>query len=429
MRRSTLDLTFFDECNEALTAMETVLVQFPPGNAPPESLDAVFRWAHSIKGSASSLGWTQVASLAHSVETLLDAMRGQRVPATRGALGVLLQSVDLLRTLLESERGGSTVDAQALVDLQMELERRAAENSTSTDARAVDTAATTSIRIMADVDRDAVGTATIRVDVDLVDSLQAAIAELVRRQDLLETGFTRLEPGPSPVGDQLGSLRQVVRELERIAAEIRTVQIDTLFRRYPRLVHDLAARLGKQVDLRIEGGSTGIDKAVVERVGDALVQLVRNALDHGIESPEARRRAGKPDSGRLWLRAEPDGDRVVIEVGEDGAGLARDAIRRKAVLRGLAAVGTELTDAEVDALIFHPGLSTVDAPTDISGRGVGMDVVHRNLESIGASIQVHSEPGLGCRFRLTIPRRVGDGRRARRPSDFGDVHPATAAGV
>jgi two-component system chemotaxis sensor kinase CheA len=424
-----MELTFVDECNEALTTMETVLVQFPAGNAPPEALDAVFRLAHSIKGSASSLGWTQVASLAHSVEAVLDAMRSQRVAATRGTLDMLLRSVDLLRTLLESGRDDSPVDAQALVDLQLELERRAAENSTSADGRAVDAASTTSIRVMGDVDCVAGGTATIRVDLDLIDSLQAAVAELVRRQGMLETGLARLESGPSPVGDRMGSLRQVVRELERIAGEIRTVQIGTLFRRYPRLVHDLAARLGKQVELRIEGGSTGIDKAIVERVGDALVQLVRNALDHGIERPEARRRAGKPDSGQLWLRAELDGDLVVIEVGEDGAGLARDAIRRKAILRGLAADGAVLTDAEVDALIFHPGLTTVDAPTDISGRGVGMDVVHRNLQSIGASIEVHSEAGHGCRFRLAIPRRAGDGRRAKKFSDLDDVHPSNAAGA
>lgn len=429
MSGSTMELAFVDECTEALTTMETVLVQFPAGNAPPEALDAVFRLAHSIKGSASSLGWTQLASLAHSAETLLDAMRSQRVAATRVTLDMLLRSVDLLRTLLVSERADSPVDVQALIDLQLELERCAAKASICTDGRVVDTANTTSIRVLGDVDCGAAGATTIRVDVELIDSLQAAVAELVRRQGMLEGGLTRLEPVPAPVADHVESQRQVVRELERIAAEIRTVQIGTLFRRYPRLVHDLAARLGKQVELRIEGGSTGIDKAVVERVGDALVQLVRNALDHGIERPEVRRRAGKPDSGQLWLRAEPHGDAVVIEVGEDGAGLARDVIRRKAVARGLAADGAVLTDAEVDALIFQPGLTTVDAATDISGRGVGMDVVHRNLQSIGASIVVHSEAGHGCRFRLTIPRRTGDGRRDTRNSCLDDVHPAKAVGA
>jgi two-component system, chemotaxis family, sensor kinase CheA len=342
---------------------------------------------------------------------------------------VLLQSVDLLRTLLEPERADAPFDAQALVDLQMELERRAAENPSLAGGRAVDTASTNSIRILGDVDCGAAGTATIRVDVDLLDSLQAAVAELARRHGMLDSELTAVEPDRSPVGDQLAGLRQVVRELERIAAEVRTVPISTLFRRYPRLVHDLAARLGKQVDLRIEGGSIGIDKAVVERVGDALMQLVRNALDHGIERPEVRRRAGKPDSGQLWLRAEPSGDRVVIEVGEDGAGLSRELIRRKATLHGLAADAAALTDAEVDTLIFHPGLTTVDAPTDISGRGVGMDVVHRNLQAIGASIEVQSEAGHGCRFRLTIPRRDSDARRAKRLSEPDEVQPSNAAGV
>jgi two-component system chemotaxis sensor kinase CheA len=195
------------------------------------------------------------------------------------------------------------------------------------------------------------------------------------------------------------------------------------------VVHDLAARLGKQVELRIEGGSTGIDKAVVERVGDALVQLVRNALDHGIEPPEVRRQAGKPDSGQLWLRAERIGDQVVIEVGEDGAGLAREVIRRRATSCGLASEGVVLTDAEVDALIFHPGLTTVAAPTDISGRGVGMDVVKRNLQSIGASIEVQSEAGRGCRFRLTIPGRAGGTRRVKGHFDLDGVQPSNVAGA
>ncbi len=408
MTPGRMEQPFLDECSEGVTTMETVLVQLPVGASPSDALDALFRIAHSIKGGAATLGLSELASLSHSLETLLDAMRSQRVSVSREVLDVLLRSVDLLRAMLAARSSDSRVDTQVVVDLQLELEALAAGGSAGAVPASADALDNTSIRLVGDLDSGSLGWGTIRVGVELVDSLMAQVAALAQRHRALEAVLPSLaQDGPARIGEHVAGLLQASRELERSVAELRTVPISLLFRRFPRMVRDLAIRLGKQVDLRIEGGDTEIDKATVERVGDALVQLVRNALDHGIETPAERRRAGKPESGTLWLHAATRGDAVVIEVGEDGAGLAREAIRRKATAARGPETESALTDAQIDALIFLPGLTTVDAPTEISGRGVGMDVVRRNLQSIQASIDVESERGRGCRFRIVVPRRPG----------------------
>ncbi len=406
-----MEQPFLDECSEGVTSMETVLVQLPVGIPPTDALDSVFRVAHSIKGGAATLGLSELASFAHSLETLLDAMRSRRVGVSRETLDLLLKSVDLLRAMLAARSRETRIDTQVVVDLQMELEALAADGASAAE-EAPDPLETTSIRLLGDVDPGGAGSGTIRVGVELVDSLMSQVAALAQRHRALEASLPGVPADArARLASQVSDLMRASSELEKSVAGLRTVPISQLFRRFPRMVRDLAIRLGKQVDLRIDGGDTEIDKATVERVGDALVQLVRNALDHGIETPVERRRAGKPDNGRLWLSAAACGDAVVIEVGEDGAGLAREAIRRKAEASRLSDSGMEMTDAQIDELIFLPGLSTLDAPTDISGRGVGMDVVRRNLQSIEASIEVESKRGNGCRFRIVVPRRAGGARQ------------------
>ena len=198
-------------------------------------------------------------------------------------------------------------------------------------------------------------------------------------------------------------LERNTRELQESVMRIRMLPIGSVFNRFPRLVRDLERKLGKQVKLELHGEHTELDKTVLEKIGDPLVHLVRNAIDHGLESPEQRRAAGKNETGTLRLDAYHEGGNIVVQISDDGAGLNRAAIVAKAEQRGLIRPGQEVDDAEVAELIFQPGFSTAAQATDLSGRGVGMDVVRRNVRDLGGSVGVRSQSGKGSVFTIALP--------------------------
>jgi two-component system chemotaxis sensor kinase CheA len=197
--------------------------------------------------------------------------------------------------------------------------------------------------------------------------------------------------------------------------QIRMLPIGFAFNRFPRLVHDLSRKLGKKVELKLQGESTELDKTVLEKIGDPLVHLVRNALDHGLETPERRLAAGKSDTGTLELAAFHESGNIIIEVRDDGGGLNRSRIRQKALDRGLVSADQELSDEQVDNLIFMPGFSTAEQVSDVSGRGVGMDVVRRNINDLGGHVQIHSKEGAGSTIRIRLPLTLAilDGQLVR----------------
>jgi two-component system chemotaxis sensor kinase CheA len=201
----------------------------------------------------------------------------------------------------------------------------------------------------------------------------------------------------------LAQLERNMRELQESVMRVRMLPISFVFSRFPRMVRDLTQRLGKQIELKLTGEQTELDKTVLEKIGDPLVHLVRNSIDHGIESPEARIAAGKPAEGTLHLDAYHRGGNIAVEVSDDGGGLDKDRILAKARARGLVGPNDSLTDSEIYELIFIPGFSTAEKTTDLSGRGVGMDVVRRNVKELGGKIDVRSEPGRGSRFTITLP--------------------------
>jgi two-component system, chemotaxis family, sensor kinase CheA len=203
--------------------------------------------------------------------------------------------------------------------------------------------------------------------------------------------------------EALSVVQRSTRELQQQVMAIRMLPIGTVFNRFPRLVHDLGMQLGKKVRLDIEGAETELDKSVIEQLGDPLTHLIRNSVDHGVEGPEERLRQGKPEEGVVTLRAFHEGGNVLIEVRDDGKGLDRDRIRAKAITQGLLREDAPLGDEELQALIFAPGFSTASVVSDVSGRGVGMDVVKRNVESLNGEISVRSETGKGSRFRIRLP--------------------------
>ncbi|WP_266159448.1 chemotaxis protein CheA [Dyella silvatica] len=245
---------------------------------------------------------------------------------------------------------------------------------------------------------------SVRVGIDKIDGLIDLVGELVITQSMLDTFREEFDMARLDQLQQgLAQLARHARALQESVMGIRMLPISAVFNRFPRLVRDLSQKLGKQVKLDLVGEHTELDKTVLEKIGDPLVHLVRNAIDHGLESPARRRAAGKSDTGTLRLEASHRGGSIVVEISDDGAGLNRDAIVAKAIQRGLMAPTDQLSDEAVAELIFQPGFSTAATTTDLSGRGVGMDVVRRNVVDLGGSVHIRSQPGSGTLFTITLP--------------------------
>lgn len=263
---------------------------------------------------------------------------------------------------------------------------------------------------------------SIRVGIDKIDDLINMVGELVITQSMLGQIGNALGQGGAQaqlenLRDGLVALERNTRELQESVMRIRMLPISFAFNRFPRLVHDLGSKLGKQIELRMSGENTELDKTVMEKIGDPLVHLVRNALDHGLETPEVRIAAGKPATGTLLLNAYHQGGNIVIEISDDGAGINRRKVLRKAVERNLLteAEAAALPDEKVCELIFQPGFSTAEVLSDVSGRGVGMDVVRRNIQDVGGSVELSSREGEGSRITIRLPLTLAilDGQLVR----------------
>jgi two-component system chemotaxis sensor kinase CheA len=245
---------------------------------------------------------------------------------------------------------------------------------------------------------------TIRVDLDKVDRLVNLVGELVITQAMLAQRVVECDlPRNSLVSHGLVELEHLLRELQEGVMAIRTQPVKSIFQRMPRLVRELSAQTAKQIHLVVEGEGTEVDKTVIERLGEPLTHMIRNAVDHGLETPEERIAAGKPAEGMVTLSAEHRGGRIVIEVSDNGRGIDRVRVRNKAIEKGLIPDNAALSDEEIDNLIFLPGFSTASQVSNISGRGVGMDVVRRSIVDLGGRIVIGSTPGQGSRFSLTLP--------------------------
>jgi two-component system chemotaxis sensor kinase CheA len=257
---------------------------------------------------------------------------------------------------------------------------------------------------------------SIRVSIEKIDELLNSVGELVITQSVCSQLAAVLE------GRQADELRNALvqferhmRSLQESVMRVRMLPIGSIFNRFPRMIRDLGQRLGKKLELKMSGDQTELDKTVLEKIGDPLVHLVRNAVDHGIEMPDKRRAAGKAELGTISLHAYHKGGNVIVEVSDDGAGLQRDKILAKARERGLIGADEELSDDKILNLIFAPGFSTAEAVSDVSGRGVGMDVVRRNINEIGGHVQLYSTPGQGSKVRIRLPLTLAilDGQLAR----------------
>ncbi|WP_250657658.1 chemotaxis protein CheA [Alkalimarinus coralli] len=547
---------FFEESYEGLDVMESALLNLQPDNVDSETINEIFRAAHSIKGGSGTFGFNDVASFTHVVETLLDEIRSGSRQITLEIVDLFLKSVDCIRRMIQQHDAGEPCEIPEAAEIQQTFEAILSKGQASdtsevdpsdalSESGESDSSASSGWKIYfkpeldvmrtgndplrmfreleslgpltvtadisqlppinsidpeacylawtllleADVDKSTVEevfewvvdeseltieplssgdsadkvdshdeqpdiaeqappeqqeqrvapvspasnsspavspaasskeptkpssvepkdkskveVSSIRVGIDKVDDLINMVGELVITQSMLgELGLDFSMDSLPRLLEGIEQLSQNTRELQESVMRIRMLPISFTFSRFPRLVHDLSRSMGKKIELKMLGEQTELDKTVMERIGDPLVHLVRNSLDHGIETPEQRVKSGKPETGTITLNAFHQGGNIVIQIIDDGAGLNKTRILEKAKQNGLVADGDALADDQIHDLIFRPGFSTADQISDISGRGVGMDVVRRNINELNGSVEVESVEGEGSTFTIRLP--------------------------
>ena len=410
---------FIGEARGHLADAEVAMVELSRDADDAESLNLTFRAFHTIKGVAGFLNLGAIVELAHAAETLLDGGRAGRYRFEASDIDLVLAAGDMIQQLiaaLEGEDAPRAVEWERLkqaLTARADGERRAAGDAPGVAAdgpRAPARASGAEGPVVpaqrpaaakpARVERTVkVGTARLDMLVDMVGELVIAQSMVLQDPAIAALDSLTLSRNISQVG-------KITRDLQAAAMSLRMVTVKSTFQKMARLVRDVASKSQKQVELSIVGEDTELDRNVVEQISDPLVHMIRNAVDHGIEAPAERAAAGKREEGRLTLRAYHQGGAIVIEIRDDGRGIDRDKVFQKAVAKGLVADDADastMTDAEVFNLIFAPGFSTAEAVTDLSGRGVGMDVVRRNIEALRGKIEIESELGRGTTFHLRLP--------------------------
>jgi two-component system chemotaxis sensor kinase CheA len=381
---------FIAETREMLEALsgEIVAWEAMPGDRP--RLDEIFRFVHTVKGNSGFFDLPRIRALSHAAEDALAAVRsGARLPDAP-LVSAVLAVIDRIGELVEALETGEALaseDDSALIDA---LSSEAPAEAPDAEAAPASHAARASSR-------------TIRLPVELLDRMMSGVSDLVLARNELarrirEAGGTDTEAAFDRVSATIADLRDAI-------TRTRMQRVDNLFAPLPRMVRDISGQTGKQVTLEIDGGDVEIDREMIEMIRDPLTHMVRNAIDHGIESPSDRRRAGKSESGCLRVCARQAGNQILLEISDDGRGIDGDQLVRRALAAGLltAERADRLTEAQKTALVFEPGLSTAAAVTDLSGRGVGMDVVRANIERIGGLVEVASRKGQGVTLTLRVP--------------------------
>ena len=418
---------FLIESRENLDQLDRDLIAIEKDPGSREMLDSIFRTFHTIKGTCGFFDFPRLETVSHAGEGLLCDLREGRLAWSPAITGILLELVDVVRRHLAGiERTGTELeeDDPLLVEALGRLRERGRDmsgpptvpgpGSIAIPARPVAraAAAATPSPGLAPASRGepadeppaaSPSEGTIRVDVGLLDKLMNLVGELVlARNQILR--FTVDDNAPSIHG-AVQRLSLITSELQEGVMRTRMQPIGNLWNRFPRLVRDLSLHCGKRAKIEMVGKATGLDKTVLEAIKDPLTHLIRNAIDHGIELPEERLAVGKPAEGTIHLRAYHEGGLVNIEIHDDGAGIAPSRIKQKALERNLIAPeqAARLDDRDLLQLIFRPGFSTAETVTSVSGRGVGLDVVKTNVERIGGTVDLQSEPGQGTTFKVKIP--------------------------
>lgn len=407
----TLDMilkTFLLEADENLTKMDEMLIALEMDPENDELLHTIFRMAHTLKGNASSVGFVQTAESAHVVEDLLQRLRNRTLPIHDRLITLLLQAVDHLRRMVTEETEAGTVPSM-LLDFFRRLPLAAVEGEEVPSGLPMQDRRKEPGRRAGDHswnDR----TKTLRIDIDRLDRLLNLAGEVAIAQGRLGQ-LLEWKGGREEILEAHREANRLFIDLQEQVMKIRMVPVGPIFRPHLRTVRDIARGEGKNARLILEGEDVEVDTTVIEHLKDPLIHMIRNALDHGVETPDRRKALGKDPCGRLVLRAFHDAGSIVIQLEDDGAGINRRRIVEKALSKGMISNAEGLSDEEIYRFIFEPGFSTAEAITDLSGRGVGMDVVKRNIDALRGSISVESKEGKGTTitFRLPLTLAIIDG--------------------
>ena len=400
--REAVLASFLVESEEGLDLMEHTLVQMESNPSDPELLHSIFRVAHTLKGNATSLELRDLAGFAHVVEDLLDVLREQQSLPGADLISLLLKAVDELRAMVAASAAGprELTGAQQKLrkEIAREVEKRAKRTVTAAEAHGESSSA---------VKLDALpgtGRRTLRADVEKLDHMLNLTGEIVIAQGRLRRMIEKLDV------EQGRAILEMHREAERLYMDlqgevmsIRMVPVGPLFRQFVRPVRDLAKSHGKLARLEVVGGDVEIDTTVLEQLKDPLLHLLRNAVDHGFEKPAVRESRGKNPCGLLRLTAAHSGGNIIVKLEDDGAGFDRTRILEKAKRLGLTSSKDEARDEDLYGLVFRAGFSTAESVTDLSGRGVGLDVVRRNIDNLRGTVEVSSVAGTGSTITIRLP--------------------------
>jgi two-component system chemotaxis sensor kinase CheA len=423
---------FLIETNENLAQLDLDLVTLEKDPRERETLARVFRTLHTVKGTAGFLGLQKLQGVAHAAESLLSRLRDGEIVFNPEIATALLSVVDAVRKMLsavevaetdgdgdysalvrtlERLRDGGTPAAPAAPPVVKPasgpqppvVEARVEKPAPATDQTTTFVAPDSAVAEPVEVRGPAVSDTSIRVDVGLLDKLMTLVGELVLARNQI-VQYSTSQENPALVGT-VQRLNLLTTELQTGVMKTRMQPINAIWNKFPRVVRDLAIACGKQARLEMEGQDTELDKSIIEAIRDPLTHLVRNAVDHGIETPAERSGRGKPAEGRLHVHAFHEGGKVIIEIADDGAGIDPQRVRAKAVQAKLVTPeqADRLNERELVNLVFLPGFSTADRVTQFSGRGVGMDVVRTNIEKIGGTVTIDSRPGRGTTVKMKIP--------------------------
>jgi len=400
---------FLSEALELITKAEKNLLELEKNPENESLVSDTFGYIHSLKGNAGFLGLKDIESSSMQIESLLDDIRKKNIPADSMIISFLLEQIDGIKNKLNDKESIISRSAKSVAEIIEMTDNAETEEEEIVETIPEDTPQPEILldRIPQEAKQPAAATIQkkdIRVDTAKLDKLFDLVGELITIETMVINNPDLEDLELPNFTKSVNMLSKITRELQEITMSIRMTPLEGLFNKMKRLVRDLSIKFDKKIDLEISGQDTEMDKNVIEEISDPLVHILRNAIDHGIESAETRKKRNKNEAGKIRLHAGYEGNEIIIMIEDDGAGLNKDKILKKAIDRGLVKSAPEkLTDREIWQFIFEPGFSTAEVVTEVSGRGVGMDVVRRNLEKLRARIDIHSELGAGTKLSLRIP--------------------------
>ncbi len=426
---------FLQEARELLQNTEQSFLELEKDPSNKTLIDAIFRFAHNLKGTSRAVGFGQIAELTHRAENLLLEIKQEKIFANDHIVSTLLQFNDQVRVMIDGldENLDAVFDCEQLMkdldaiiagemtapapsaaafesEMTEKFEEPEAVQTETTEAsfqeqaeefepKVEQQAAVYQMPVKKEVKKEArKDDETLRVSLNRLEFLNNLVGELVIIQSVVESALSKA--GDVKTARSLGKL---CKDIQDVSMSLRMVPVGPTFQKLQRIVRDTSKLLNKKVDLRLIGEDTEIDKTVAESLGDPLVHIIRNAIDHGVETPEERLAAGKPAEGIVEVMAFHEGNFLVIQITDDGKGINGQRLLEKARAKGIIPASMNLTEQQAVELIFHPGFSSKDEVSEVSGRGVGMDVVKTNIESLGGEVKVRSKLGAGSCFRLMLP--------------------------